>query len=85
MIYTLLGYFGMNPIMKERNVMISQDFYRIDSDYPKDKCFPSFANQVPHKLYTCGFVYESVNCISTVYYLWLTSDILFPCFSLDKG
>ena len=35
MAYTLLGYFGMNPIMEGRNVIISQDFYSIDSDYPK--------------------------------------------------
>ena len=47
--------------------MISQDFYRSDSDYPKDKCSQSFVDQVPQKLYTCGFVYESVGCALSVY------------------
>ena len=38
MIYTLLGCFGMNPIMEGRKTRASQDFYRIDGDYPKDRC-----------------------------------------------
>ena len=50
MIYTLLGYFGMNPIMEGRNVMISQDFYRIDSDYPKDKYSRRSANTVLYQV-----------------------------------
>lgn len=32
MIYMLLGYFEMNPIMEGRTAMASQDFYRIDSN-----------------------------------------------------
>ena len=33
------------------------DFYRIDSDYPKDKCSRSFANLFLHALYTCASVW----------------------------
>lgn len=44
MVYTLLGYFGMNSIMEGRRAMASQNFYRIDSDYPKNRCSRSFAN-----------------------------------------
>ena len=46
MIYTLLGYFGLNPIMEKRNTMVSLD--TIDSDYPKNKYFQSSANRVLH-------------------------------------
>lgn len=37
MIHTLPEYVGMNPVMGGRRAMASQDFYRIDSDHPKDR------------------------------------------------
>ena len=39
MIYTLLGYFGMNPIRKMETSHDFKDLYKIDSDNPKDKYF----------------------------------------------
>ena len=32
------GIFQDESIMEVRRAMASQDFYRIDSDYPKDRC-----------------------------------------------
>ena len=36
---TLLKYFGNESHLEKRNTMISQDFYRIDSDLPKRQVF----------------------------------------------
>ena len=70
MIYTLLRYFRMNSIMKERRVMVSQDFYRIDSNYAKDRCSQNSANQVPHQI-NLLWVYLLINYMN-IYYtvLW---------------
>ena len=66
MIYTLLGYFGMNPIMDGRNITISQDFYRTDSDCPKDRCSQSSPSQVLHWLELLWICLVSVSCTFTV-------------------
>ena len=44
----MLRYFLNEFYFEERNAMISQDFYRIDSDYPKEKYSCSFAEWVLH-------------------------------------
>ena len=44
----MLRYFLNEFHFEERNDMISQDFYRIDSDYPKEKYSCSSAEWVLH-------------------------------------
>ena len=70
MLYTLLGYFEMDPIIEGENVMISLDLYEINSDYPKNKCSRSFANQIFQKiilLWICPWICQLyIHCITLV-------------------
>ena len=81
MIYTLLGYSGMNPTMEGRNAMISQDFYRTDNDCPKGRCSRSSASRFLHMEYT--FPWICLLDLSAVHLLYRTCglspfSILFP-------
>lgn len=50
------GIFWDESLYGMGKAMASQDFDRIDSNYPNDRCSQSFANQFPQKVHTCGFV-----------------------------
>lgn len=67
MIYTLLGYFGMNPVMEGGKVMALQDFYRIN-DCSKDWYSQSSANQVSQRVeYTPMSLSSDLSAILLLY------------------
>ena len=75
MIYWLLGYFRMNPIMEGREAMALQDFHRIDSHYSNDRCSQSAANRGPWRICLC------VQIILLWVCLW-TCKLYFYCIML---
>lgn len=69
------GIFWDECLYGRGKTITSQDFDRIDSNYPNDGCSQSFANQVPHKVHTCRFVSLSVSCTFIVQCLWLIAPV----------
>lgn len=64
--------FGMNSVLKGRRIMVSEGFYKIDSDYPEHKCSQSAVIRfsIPN-VNSRGSFYSSVSCTFTISYLWL--------------
>ena len=68
MIYTRLGYFGINPVMEGGKVMASQDFYRINNDCSKDRDSQSSANQVSQRVeYTSMSLSSDLSAVLLLY------------------